>query len=444
MNASDLIRRKRDGEELDAKLLQQFVAGIADDSIPAEQIAAFTMAVFFQSMSFAEAGALTLAMANSGDTLSWDADVLGGPIVDKHSTGGVGDKVSFLLAPIAAACGLYVPMISGRGLGHSGGTLDKIGSIPGYNATPDLERFRKVVAETGSAIIGQTAELAPADKRVYAVRDITATVESVPLITASILSKKIAAGNQGLVMDIKWGTGAFMDSVEQATTLARSLIETAATAGLTTHALITDMNEVLGFSAGNALEIEESLAFLEGSRQEPRLRELTLNLVAEMLCVGGLADNPDEGLIKASEALDRGYARERFAKMIHALGGPSDVFENRHDWMPEAPVVQNVLAGQSGYLGECDARAIGMSIIELGGGRRRQDDVLDLSVGFSECLKTGSRVEADTVIAQVHASNSGKAEAACAAYQNAVSIVETCPTPTKLLESRLLPNDKPG
>jgi thymidine phosphorylase len=255
---TDVIRKKRDGGELTQDEIRLFVDGLSDNSLPAEQVSALAMAIFLNSMSFDEAAHLTRAMASSGTVLDWGGHDLGGPVVDKHSTGGVGDKVSLLLAPIAAACGCFVPMISGRGLGHTGGTLDKVGSIPGYDPMPDFDRFARVVKAAGCAIIGQTGELAPADRRFYAIRDVTGTVESVPLITASILSKKIAAGLDALVMDVKVGSGAFMKSLDEAEKLARSLIGTAAAAGLRTHALITDMNEVLGTTAGNAVEINES------------------------------------------------------------------------------------------------------------------------------------------------------------------------------------------
>ncbi len=274
---TDVIRKKRDGGELSDDEIQFFVDGLADSSLPAEQVSSLAMAIFLNSMSFEEAGKLTLAMAASGTVLDWSKETLDGPVIDKHSTGGVGDKVSFLLAPIAAACGCYVPMISGRGLGHTGGTTDKAECIPGYDATPDFDMFRKVVKEVGCAIIGQTADLAPADRRFYAIRDVTGTVESVPLITASILSKKIAAGLQGLVMDVKVGSGAFMETLERAQELAGSVIATAAKAGLKTHALITDMNEALGTTVGNALEIEESILYLRNERRDARLDEVTLS-----------------------------------------------------------------------------------------------------------------------------------------------------------------------
>src|SRR5262245_23237014 len=287
----DVIRAKRDGSALSAEQIAFFVRGLADGSIPPEQVSALAMAICLRSMSFEEAAALTRAMAASGTLLRWRAEELGGPVVDKHSTGGVGDKVSFLLAPIVAACGCFVPMISGRGLGHTGGTLDKIDSIPGYRSTPDLATFEKVVRSVGCAIIGQTPDLAPADRRLYAIRDVTGTVESIPLITASILSKKIAAGLGALVMDVKVGSGAFMESMEQAHTLARSIIATAASAGLKTHALITDMNETLGKSAGNSVEIRESLAYLTNAGRESRLDAVVLALCAELLVMSRVEDD---------------------------------------------------------------------------------------------------------------------------------------------------------
>ncbi len=441
MQVTDLIRKKRDGETLSATEIATLVSGLADESIPAEQIAAFAMAVYFQSMSFAEAAELTRAMASSGDTLLWDANELGGPVVDKHSTGGVGDKVSFLLAPIAAACGLYVPMISGRGLGHSGGTLDKLSSVPGYNATPSLEQFRKVVAGAGCAIIGQTAELAPADRRFYSIRDITATVESIPLITASILSKKIAAGNHGLVMDIKWGSGAFMATLDDARQLARSLIQTAASAGLPTHALITDMNQVLGFTAGNALEIRESLDFLIGRTREKRLESVTLQLTAEMLLLSGKDNSRDAAMARARQALDEGHAAERFARMVSNLGGPADLMEKPDQYLPVAPVVKPVPAAASGYFSGCDTRAVGMCIVDLGGGRKRIDDALDLSVGFSNCLPLGSEVKPDTPMAFVHAASENAADRAIAAWQAACTITEQPATGRSLVEAVLTPGD---
>ena len=407
---TDVIRKKRDGGELSDSEIQFFVDGLADNSLPAEQVSSLAMAIFLNSMTFPEAAKLTLAMASSGTVLDWSSEGFDGPVVDKHSTGGVGDKVSFLLAPIAAACGCYVPMISGRGLGHTGGTTDKAESIPGYNATPDFEVFRKTVKQVGCAIIGQTADLAPADRRFYSIRDVTGTVESVPLITASILSKKIAAGLQGLVMDVKVGNGAFMDTQERARELANSIIGTAAKAGLKTHAVITDMNEVLGTTAGNALEIEESILYLRDERRDPRLDEVTLSLCAEMLVVGGLETDREKARSRCDAAVSSGRAAEIFARMVHALGGPADIVDDYSGHLAKAPVVRAVRA--EGFVTGVDTRAIGNAIIELGGGRRKVGEALDLSVGFSNIAPVGTALDGDTPLAVVHAASDSAADKA--------------------------------
>ena len=267
----EIIRQKRDSEELGENAIRRMVVGIADGSVSDSQIAAFAMAVYLNGMTNTEQATLTHAMTHSGRVLDWSGAALDGPIVDKHSTGGVGDKVSLILAPIAAACGAVVPMISGRGLGHSGGTLDKLQAIPGYNATPSLDEFMKITQKVGCSIIGQTGELAPADKRLYAIRDVTATVESFPLITASILSKKLAAGLGGLVMDVKFGSGAFMTDAGRARALAENIVAVAGESGVPTRAVLTDMNQVLGRTAGNALEVMETIGFLAGNDREARL-----------------------------------------------------------------------------------------------------------------------------------------------------------------------------
>ena len=404
---TDVIRKKRDGGDLSDDEIQFFVDGLADSSLPAEQVSSLAMAIFLNSMSFEEAGKLTLAMAASGTVLDWSKEALDGPVIDKHSTGGVGDKVSFLLAPIAAACGCYVPMISGRGLGHTGGTTDKAECIPGYNATPDFDLFRTVVKKVGCAIIGQTADLAPADRRFYAIRDVTGTVESVPLITASILSKKIAAGLQGLVMDVKVGSGAFMETLERAQELAGSVIATAAKAGLKTHALITDMNEALGTTVGNALEIEESIRYLRNERRDARLDEVTLSLCAEMLVVGGIEDDRDNARRRCEQAVTSGRAAEIFGSMVTALGGPADLVENHEQHLVKAPVVRPVHA--DGIVARVNARAIGNALIELGGGRRKVGESLDLSVGFSDIASIGTRVDSATPLAMIHAASEADA-----------------------------------
>jgi len=407
---TDVIRTKRDGGKLSDEQIQFFVDGLADESLPAEQVSALAMAIFLNSMSFEEAGKLTLAMASSGTVLDWSTEGLDGPVVDKHSTGGVGDKVSFLLAPIAAACGCYVPMISGRGLGHTGGTTDKAECIPGYNATPDFGLFRKTVREVGCAIIGQTADLAPADRRFYSIRDVTGTVESVPLITASILSKKIAAGLEGLVMDVKAGSGAFMESEERASELGRSIIGTAAKADLRTHAIITDMNEVLGTTAGNALEIAESMQYLRNEKRDSRLDDVTLSLCAEMLVVGGIESDRDTARSLCDDAVTSGRAAEVFGRMVTAMGGPADFIEKYDGHLAKAPVVRTV-SGE-GYVASVNTRAIGNAIIELGGGRRKVGEALDLSVGFSDIARVGAELGDDAPLAVIHAASEADAEKA--------------------------------
>lgn len=423
---TDVIRTKRDGRELSDEQIQFFVDGLADNSIPAEQVSALAMAIFLNSMSFEEAGKLTNTMAASGTVLDWRKEDLGGPVIDKHSTGGVGDKVSFMLAPIAAACGCFVPMISGRGLGHTGGTTDKAEAIPGYNATPDFDLFRRTVKDVGCAIIGQTGELAPADRRFYSIRDVTATVESVPLITASILSKKIAAGLQGLISDVKVGSGAFMESPERAHELADSLIGTAAKAGLKSHALITDMNEVLGSTAGNAVEIRESMLYLRNEVREPRLDEVVLSLCAEMVLVGGLSDDRESARKRCEDAISSGRAAEIFGQMTTALGGPADFVDNYDYYLVEAPVIRDLHA--DGIVTSVDTRAVGNAIIELGGGRRRVDDRLDLSVGFTELAPIGTKLDTERPLAVIHAASEADADNAAKNLLSAIGLGDSEPS----------------
>jgi len=434
---TDVIRKKRDGGELSAEEIAFFVDGLADGSIPAEQVSALAMAVYLNSMTAREAGQLTMDMAASGTVLEWSGDKLDGPIVDKHSTGGIGDKVSFLLAPIAAACGCYVPMISGRGLGHTGGTTDKVESIPGYQSMPDYELFRKVVKDAGCAIIGQTSDLAPADRRFYAIRDVTSTVESIPLITASILSKKIAAGIGGLVMDIKVGSGAFMSTMEQAQEMARSLIDTAAAAHLKTHAVITDMNECLGETAGNALEIAESMRFLRNDRREQRLNAVVMAVTAEMLIVTGVESSHEVALRKTDEAVTSGKAAEAFDKMVHGLGGPIDFVDKHEKHLATAKVTKAVFAEEAGYLSAVDAFSLGNVIIELGGGRRELGDVLDLSAGLADMAPIGTKVDRDRPLGMIHAADEATAEKAAAMLRAACSVADTAPAANPVIHEIL-------
>ena len=437
MLPQEIIRRKRDGKALSAQEIGAFVRGVTSGTVSEGQIAAFGMAVFFNGMSRDEAVALTTSMRDSGDVLDWSD--LPGPATDKHSTGGVGDNVSLMLAPIVAACGAYVPMISGRGLGHTGGTLDKMDSIPGYVSQPDLALFRRAVREAGCAIIGQTSDLAPADKRFYGVRDVTATVESVPLITASILSKKLAAGLGSLVLDVKIGSGAFMESARDASALATSLVEVANGAGLKTTALITDMNQPLASAAGNAVEVRNAVDFLTGRFRDPRLEEVTLALAAEMLLSAGRAGSQREGLQRARIALEDGTAADIFGRMVSILGGPADFVANPEKYLPKADVELTVKANQSGYVGAIATRDIGLAVVALGGGRIRPEDKVDHAVGITGLLPVGSKVKAGDTLAIVHARSPLAVETAAASVIAAYALDDFKPTPAKVIARRIAP-----
>jgi thymidine phosphorylase len=425
MLPQEIIRKKRDGGVLDAEEIAIFVEGLSAGRISEGQAAAFAMAVYFHGMTRTETVALTLAKAASGTRLSWDGL---GPVVDKHSTGGIGDKVSLILAPILAACGAYVPMISGRGLGHTGGTLDKLDSIPGYDSAPGIERLRTAVRTAGCAIIGQTAELAPADRRLYAIRDVTATVESMPLIVASILSKKLAAGLDALVMDVKVGSGAFLPSLDAARDLARNLVEVAGEAGLPCRALLTDMDQCLGHSAGNALEVHEAIGLLTGARKDARLHEVTLALSAQLLLMGNLAADAGDARTRVQRALESGAAAERFARMVRALGGPHDLVERPARHLAAATLQRPMHLPRAGTIGRIDARALGLAIVALGGGRTNPADAIDHTVGLSEVLGPGERVGADRPFAIVHARTEAGLEAAARAIEAAVSVVDEVPS----------------
>jgi len=420
MLPQEIIRRKRDGETLAAIDIAAFIAALSDGSISEGQAAAFAMAVYFRGMTREETVALTLAMRDSGDVLSW-ADI-GKPISDKHSTGGVGDNVSLMLAPIVAACGLAVPMISGRGLGHTGGTLDKLEAIPGYDVMPNEALFRRTVKDVGCAIIGQTGDLAPADKRLYAIRDVTATVDSIPLITASILSKKLAAGLETLVLDVKFGSGAFMLTAEEAELLAAALVQVANGAGVKTSALITDMNEPLADAAGNALEIVHCLDFLQGRKGGTRIETLVLAFASEMLLQGGVASMLTDAEAMARESLSSGRAMERFGQMVSALGGPADFIDRPQHYLKAAPHVVSVKAQTGGWLASCQARDVGMAVVELGGGRRRPSDRIDHRVGLSDILPLGTKVEEGQPIAVVHAASREDADHIAASVRSYYAI----------------------
>jgi len=437
MLPQEIIRRKRDGKLLSSDEIAAFVAGMTSGKVSEGQVAAFAMAVFFKGMSRDEAVALTLAMRDSGDTLDWSD--LPGPVTDKHSTGGVGDNVSLMLAPIVAACGAYVPMISGRGLGHTGGTLDKMDAIPGYVSQPDNALFRKTVLAAGCAIIGQTAALAPADKRFYSIRDVTATVESVPLITASILSKKLAAGLQSLVLDVKVGNGAFMQKSRAAAELATSLVEVANGAGTRTSALITGMNEPLASAAGNAVEVLNAVDFLSGRRRDRRLAEVTMALAAEMLVAAGIAGSNKEGLSRATEALDSGRAAEAFGLMVATLGGPSDFMEKPLAYLPRASIEHAVEAEKNGYVTAIETRDVGLAVVALGGGRTKPDDVIDHAVGITGLLPVGAEVVKGEPLAIIHARSRTSAEKAEREIRSAYAIGSARPTRQKAIIRRIAP-----
>ena len=423
----EIIRRKRNGEELSRAEIEYFVNGIADNSISEGQIAAFAMATYFNDMTMDERIAITTAMRDSGEVLNWDAMQLNGPIVDKHSTGGVGDVISLMLGPMVAACGGFVPMISGRGLGHTGGTLDKLDAIPGYQTTVDNAQFRQVVKDSGVAIVGQSANLAPADKRFYGIRDITATVESISLITASILSKKLAAGLDALVMDVKSGSGAFMPTHEQSVELAKSIVSVANGAGCKTSALITDMNQVLASSAGNAIEVREAVRFLTGEYRNPRLLAVTMALCVEMLVSANLATNADDARHKLQAVLDNGKAAELFGSMVTGLGGPADFVDNYDLHLPKTDIIRPVFATQSGYLTAMDTRGFGMAVVAMGGGRRVATDQIDYAVGLSAIAALGQRLDAHTPVAMVHARSEAQFDAAQAEILKAIHIGDTQP-----------------
>jgi thymidine phosphorylase len=426
VNAKELIRAKRDGAALDPADLRAIAQGIADGGFSDAQVAAFAMAVFFRGLDATELPAFTLGMRDSGTVLDWSG--LDRPVLDKHSTGGVGDKVSLLLAPIIAACGGAVPMLSGRGLGHTGGTLDKLEAIPGYDTAPDNARLRAVVEQTGCAIVGQTDDLAPADRRLYATRDATGSVESIPLIVSSILSKKLAAGLGSLVLDVKHGSGAFMAELDHARDLARALVDVAVAAGLPTVALLTDMDSALGVAAGNALEVRECIDVLTGHGDpDERLVDVTLALCDVLLELGGLDADP-------AEALHSGAAAERFAAMVAGLGGPADLLERPDAHLPVAPVTLAVEAGRGGFVTSHATRDLGLIVLDLGGGRHREGQPIDHGVGLDEIAGLGQEVAPEgRPLAVVHARDATSAQAAADAVRAAIAVGDHAPAPEPIV-----------
>jgi thymidine phosphorylase len=423
MDARGIIAQLRRGAAVSAEELAWFAQGLADRSVSDAQAGAFAMAVCLRGLGAEGRAALTLAMRDSGRTLEWDVP---GPVLDKHSTGGVGDCVSLVLAPTLAACGVYVPMISGRGLGHTGGTLDKMESIPGVSTSVDAARFHDIIANAGCAIVSANADIAPADKRLYAVRDVTATVESTDLITASILSKKLAGGLSGLVLDVKVGSGAFMKDMAAARELAGALVETANLAGCPTTALITDMNAPLAPALGNALEVAEVMHVLCDGARAP-LYDLALALGAQLLFSAGQAASGDAAREALSNAIASGAAAERFGRMVAQMGGPLGFVDNPARFLPEATVIREITAERDGYVTAIDGEALGLAVVALGGGRQIETDKIDPAVGLSDVAGLGMRVARGQPIARVHAGREGLADRAVAAVRAAITLGEAAP-----------------
>ncbi|MEO0999568.1 MAG: thymidine phosphorylase [Pseudomonadota bacterium] len=434
MLPQEVIALKRDGRALPPEAIRAFVAGLTDGSFTEGQVAALAMAILLRGLGTQERVALTEAMRDSGTVLGWD---LPGPVLDKHSTGGIGDNVSLMLAPALAVCGAYVPMISGRGLGHTGGTLDKLDAIPGYATQPDLETLRRVTEEVGCAVIGQTADLAPADRRLYAIRDITGTVESIDLICASILSKKLAAGLSALVLDVKVGTGAFMATAEDAEGLARALVDVANGAGCRTSAIITDMNEPLASAAGNAVEVQNAIDFLTGAEIDGRLWDVTVALGGEVLALAGLAPDAAGGEAQMAEAFRSGAAAECFGRMVRAMGGPGDLMEAPGRHLAPAPLLEDLAPEGAGLVTAIDTRALGLAVIELGGGRRAAEDAIDHAVGLTGLAGIGQHVDAETPLARIHARTPEGAAAARARLRAAYTLSPEAPEPSPLLKGRV-------
>ena len=392
MIPQEIIRKKRDKHSLTKEEIKIFVRGLTDQSFSDEQIAAMSMAIFCNGMTAEETVWLTHAMKNSGDTLNWENITDSDLVCDKHSTGGVGDKTSLLLAPILAACGLFVPMISGRGLGHTGGTLDKFDSIPGYNTQPDTDTFTKVVKQIGCAIIGQTSNLAPADKKLYSIRDIVGTVESLPLITSSILSKKIASGIKSLVLDVKVGNGSFNSTLKIAQDLAKSLVDVAKGASLKCEAILTDMNQVLGKSAGHSLEVTECIEYLTTKKRDQRLEIITNDLISSLLMMIKKISKK-EALEQINSVLDKGLAAERFEKMVNALGGSSNILKTYKEDLSGTVYVEEVFLEETGWIKEINTRKLGLLLIELGGGRKQANDKINYHVGYNNVLSVGEKID---------------------------------------------------
>ena len=416
MDARAIIAAIRDGQRPGPAALRWFAAGLADGTVTDAQAGAFAMAVLLKGLGDEGRVALTTGMRDSGKVLTWD---MPGPVLDKHSTGGIGDSVSLLLAPALAACGAYVPMISGRGLGHTGGTLDKLEAIPGFRTGLSEAQLRAQLRQIGCAIVSASAEIAPADRRLYAIRDVSGTVESIDLITASILSKKLAAGLQALVLDVKCGSGAFMKTLPEAEALALALVATAKGAGCKTSALITDMTQPLAQSAGNALEVAEVMQTLTGRAVNRALFDVTAVLGGEALALAGLAASPEAGTAQIEASLRSGAAAEGFGRMVAAQGGPRDFLDRWADLLPAATVIRDVPSLSAGHVTAIDGQALGLAVVGLGGGRQREGDRVNPSVGLSDLASIGQALGPGDPIARVHAATEAQADQAIAAVQAA-------------------------
>ena len=429
MRAVDIIMKKREGEELSREEISFLVGGFVAGEIPEYQVSAWAMAVFFRGMTAEETAALTELMLRSGKTI--DLSGIPGPFVDKHSTGGVGDKTSLILAPLIASLGIRDPMMSGRALGHTGGTLDKLEAIPGYRTSLSVEEFRNIIKRDGFAMTGQTKEIVPADRLLYALRDVTGTVESIPLITASILSKKVAEGTEGLVLDVKYGSGAFMKEAEKGEELARSLVDTGKAMGLKISALLTDMDEPLGNKVGNFLVVEESLDCLEGKGPDD-LMDVTLELAAHMAVLGGKAKDPAEGRRVCEAALKSGKPRELFLQNVKSQGGdPEKLLEMRGKYRSE--FTAELFAGGDAYISRIDAWKIGHASVHLGVGRNRTEDSVCPTAGVEFHHKSGSKVKRGDLIMTVWGANKAGLDASLITLTQAVEYSKTPPNPRKLV-----------
>lgn len=426
-----VIARKRDGHALSADEIAAFVRGATDGSWADYQLSAMLMAVFLRGMSTPETVALTDAMMRSG--VIADLSAVRAPKVDKHSTGGVGDKISLHLAPMVAACGVAVPMISGRGLGHTGGTLDKLESIPGFRVGLSLGEYREHVERVGCALIGQTKELAPADKKLYALRDVTATVECLPLICASIMCKKLAEGIDALVLDVKFGNGALLKAKDEARLLARTMVDIGNAMGKPTRALLTSMDEPLGRAVGNALEVAESIACLRGEGPSD-VMEVTYALGAEMLCLAKLAKDAKEGRAKLEAEVESGAALAKFREIIAAQGGDSRVCDVPDEVLPQAKYRKELCAAKAGWVTEVIALDVALAALQLGAGRVRAEDAVDHAVGFTRLVKIGERVESGDVLAVIHANDKTHMDAAAHILEEAIVIGSAPVEPTRWIE----------